>query len=68
MNLRNRLKNPTVMMRVGMSFVALGILSNWLLRRSPMLPPNLVDGVTGLFDGVGIALLLKSMWVRRTEA
>jgi hypothetical protein len=62
---RTWLKSPAVATRVGMSFLLLGIFSLRFLRQNPMLPPDLADGVTGLFYGLAIGVLLLGVRARR---
>lgn len=65
MIVRTWLKNPAAATRVGMSILLLGFLSFQFLRRSRILPPDLADGVTGLFYGLAIGVLLIGVWARR---
>ena len=61
MNLRQRLKDPKTMMRIGMTFLILASFSRWFLHPGPGLSEGWVDGVTGLLYGVSIASLLGSI-------
>ena len=61
MNLRNRLKDPAVMMRIGMACLLLGNLSHWLLHPSTRFGQNLADGAFGALLGVSIGSLLLSL-------
>ena len=67
MIVRTWLKNPAVATRVGMSILLLGFLSFEFLRRSRILSPDLSDGVTGLFYGLAIGVLLVGAWSRRSR-
>jgi membrane associated rhomboid family serine protease len=60
MNLRNRVKNPT-MMRIGLVCMILASLSRWFLHPTPVFGQGLVDGTTGLLYGLSFACLLLSL-------
>lgn len=65
MNLRNRLKNPGTMMRIGLVCLILAGLSRWFLHPTPVLGQGFLDGTTGLLYGLSIGCLLLSL--RRTH-
>jgi hypothetical protein len=65
MYLGKRIKNPDVLIRVGLVFMVLANLSSWLLRRAFLsLSENITDVVMGLLFGVTIASLLLGIWLK----
>jgi hypothetical protein len=56
--------NPTTLMRVGMTFLIAGMISLHYLTRWLNVPPDVADGVGGLFYGLAIASLLMSVRAR----
>lgn len=70
MDLENRLKNRSVLMRAGMAFLLAGNLSRWFLHPSSSSGQNAVDGAFGFLIGAAIACLLLSLRraPRRCEA
>jgi hypothetical protein len=56
---------PSVVMRTGMLFLAVGMLSLRFLPRWRGIDTNLADGVSGVLYGMAIAMLLLSVWMRR---
>jgi hypothetical protein len=67
LQLRERFKAPKVQMMVGLVFLLLANVSQFLLRRAAMLSENLGDGMIGVFFGAGIALLLLSVVNRNKQ-
>ncbi len=63
MTLRNRLKEPNTLMRIGLVCLVLGNLSRFV-HPSSNFPADLIDGMTGLLFGVSIACLLMSIRLR----
>jgi hypothetical protein len=61
------LKTPSAMMRLGLVFMILAQISNYLLRRSGLLSENLVDLISGFFFGLTIATLMLSVVMRRNN-
>ena len=57
--LRNKLKNPKVLLRTGMTALLLANILNVVLRWAGD-AENLVMGAVGLFYGISFALLLMS--------
>lgn len=67
MNLRKRLKNPSVAMRVGMSSLILASASRFFLHPRGWLSADMVDAVTGFLYGIAIATLLLSVVLHRRD-
>ena len=65
MLLRKYSQNSTLIMRLGMLFLVAGALSLRFLNRIPHMPENLADGLSGVFYGLAIGLLLLSLRSRR---
>jgi hypothetical protein len=65
MTLRNRLKDHSTLMRIGLVCLLLGNLSHWFLRPTAAFGQDLVDGTFGLLIGISIGCLLASL--RRTD-
>ena len=66
---RNELKDPAILIRVGMLFLLLASLSKWFWHPSASVPADLADGITGLLYGVSIGcLLLGSKGKRRRQS
>jgi len=61
MTLKNRLKDPDALMRIGMACLWLGSLSHWFLHPTTHYGQSLVDGVFGVLFGVSIGSLLLSL-------
>lgn len=62
MSLENRF---SPLMRIGLVFLILASLSNWLLHRVKGLSPDLADGTTGLLFGLAIGCMLLGIWRNR---
>jgi hypothetical protein len=58
MLLRNKKKNPKVIIMSGMVFVLLFFLMNVLPRFTPVKEGDLYDGVHGMFLGVAMGLMM----------
>jgi hypothetical protein len=68
MNLRDRLKHPEVLARIGfVSIAASGLLRLFEHPTSPLWRDRL-DGATGFLTGVAIGTLLMALWKRRHQA
>ena len=65
MNLRERLKQPGVMLRVGLVALILASMSRLYLRPVAGLSEGAVDGATGVLYGIAIGGMLMSLWLRR---
>lgn len=64
MLLRNHMQNPSLTLRLGMFFLAAGLISLRYLTQWSHLAPSLVDAAAGLFLGLAIGLLLLSVRAR----
>ena len=64
MYLRKYTRNTTTMMRVGMLFLIMGMLSIRFLPRTHMVRVDFADGVTGVFYGLAIGSLIVSIRTR----
>lgn len=58
MTLRTRLKEPCVLIRIGMVFLIYASLSRWFFHPSINFSERVTDGVTGLLYGVSIGCML----------
>jgi hypothetical protein len=67
MRLREWLKDPNALLRIGMLFLLLASLWRWFAHPSGHLSAGVVDGVTGFFYGVSISTLLLSVVRRRNS-
>ena len=65
MILRTALKNPTVLLRVGMTLLALAIVSLNFVHPSTTRAANFHDAATGLIYGIAIGCLFLSIRARR---
>jgi hypothetical protein len=65
MSLRNRLKDRSTLMRIGLVCLLLGNLSHWFLPPTAAFGQGLVDATFGLLIGISIGCLLASL--RRTD-
>ena len=57
----HRLKNPGVMMRVGLWFLIFASLWHWFVHPTANFSDALVDGLGGFLYGVSIGCLLLSV-------
>ncbi len=65
MILKDRLKDRSTLMRIGLVCLLLGNLSHWFLHPTAAFGQGLVDATFGLLIGISIGCLLASL--RRTE-
>ena len=65
MNLGNRLKDRTTLMRIGLVCLVLGNLSHWFLHPTAAFGQGMVDATFGFLMGISIGCILASL--RRTE-
>lgn len=65
MSLRDRLHDPSVLLRLGMLFLLLASAAHWFLHPAGSLGRELGDGVTGLLFGLSIALNLQAVRLAR---
>jgi len=64
MFLQNR--NAGLLMRFGMLSLLIGFLWHWFVRPSAFLSDKWIDGISGLFIGFAITLLLCSISRRKS--
>ena len=57
---KNRMKNPRVLMPIGMMCLAIAIVFPWFLPATGKLGANLIHGARGLLFGISIVLNLAS--------
>lgn len=57
-SLRNRLKDPRILIRIGSAALIVWSLSRWFLRASDTFSQNLIDGASGFTLGIAIGCLL----------
>jgi hypothetical protein len=65
MSLRNRLKDRSTLMRIGLVCLLLGNLVHLFARPTPIFGQGLIDATFGFLIGVSIATLLASL--RKTD-
>jgi hypothetical protein len=58
------MKDPILMMRVGMSFFILSVLLRWFVHPTAGFAQGFLDGATGLLFGLSIGLNLLSLRLR----
>jgi uncharacterized membrane protein YccC len=63
MFLRNRQKDPRVMIKIGMALMLVFLLTNWLPHPTSAFGDGLFDGVRGTFMGAGASLLLWATYL-----
>jgi uncharacterized membrane protein len=69
MILRTRLKEPFVLIRIGLVFLILASLSRWFVHPGINISERVTDGVTGLLYGVSIGcMLLGLLWHARRRS
>jgi hypothetical protein len=61
MNFRTRLKDHTVVLRIGLVFLILANLSRWFFHASATFSEGFVDFANGLLFGLAIGFLLLSV-------
>jgi hypothetical protein len=64
MLMRNRVKNPDAIIRIGLVFLILASLWRWFVHANATLSEGIVDGGTGLLYGVTIGALLLGIWLK----
>ena len=62
MTLRNRLKEPSVLIRAGLLFLILASFSRWYFHPSVNFSAGFIDGANGFLYGVSIGCLLLGIW------
>lgn len=68
MLLRKTAENPQLLLRVGLLFLVLANLAQYLVPRLANLPENVADGGMGLLYGLAFGLLLLSLRRGRADA
>lgn len=63
MSLRNRIQEPRVLLRVGMTLLALALIWPRFLRVTGGLGPDAIDGIRGFLIGLSIGL---NLWAVRS--
>lgn len=58
MNMRNRIQNPAVMIRIGSAFLIVALLSLRYLHPTAHILQVLTDGASGIAFGIAIGCLL----------
>lgn len=64
MNLRKKLQDPNLLMRLGMVFLILASLANYFLHPTSRFSEGALDGTKGLLYGLSIGFLMLSVWRR----
>ena len=64
MNLRDRMRNPNTMMRLGMASLLVANVARYFLHPIVGFGQGLIDGTVGLLFGVAIGCLLLSLRLR----
>jgi len=67
MNLRNRLREPQVILRIGAACLLAANLSLWFLHPAADFSRGLVDGVTGMLFGLAIGLMLVAVRLKSRQ-
>jgi len=69
MILRTRLKDPNLLLRIGMAFLVAALAAQWLLRPVPAEWRDWADGLNGLLFGlaIGCLLVVSAMLTRRNR-
>ena len=63
-----RIKDPNVLLRIGLVALVLGSASSYVLRHSDAIPDFAAGFLSGLFYGIAIGTLLLSIARRRWMA
>jgi hypothetical protein len=67
MSLRDSLKRPDVMIRLGLLAMAVGGLLHLFVHPAGEVWRDRLDAVTGFLMGITIAAILLGLWKRRRE-
>lgn len=62
---RHRLEDPGTRLRLGMAFLLIALLSQWLLHPTAAYGQDAIDGARGLFFGLAIGF---NLWAVRGKA
>ena len=68
MILRNRLKEPRVIIRIGATCLLLANLSRWSLHPTGDFAQGLADGATGMLFGLAIGLMLWAVRLKSCQS
>ena len=60
----SRIKDPNSILSVGLIFLAVANVSQYLLQRNKALPESIADGLSGFLFGVAIATLCVAIYLR----
>jgi hypothetical protein len=63
MTLKERLKDPSLLYRIGSASLAAAILTRWLATPAAGPTRDLVDGAIGFATGVALATLVLAAWL-----
>ena len=64
MSFRDKMKDPNVVLRLGMMFLILAGLANRFLHPTASFSEGMTDGIKGLLYGLSIGFMLLSVWRR----
>jgi len=63
--LREKMKDPNLVLRLGLVFLVLAMLTNYFLHPTARFSEGFTDGMKGLFFGLAIGLMLLSISLRK---
>lgn len=67
MSFRERMKDPNLVMRLGLVFLIIALLANRFIHPAAIVNDGWTDGIKGLFYGLAIGLMLLSVY-RRSQS
>jgi hypothetical protein len=67
LSFRTRLKNPDVVLRIGLLAMAVGGTLRIFVHPASTAWQDRLDGLTGLLYGIAISAILLSLWKRRRQ-
>ena len=68
MSFRDKMKDPNLVMRLGMAFLIVAMLANYFLHPGARFSEGLTDGLKGLLYGLSIGLLLLSVRLKTRKS